>query len=169
MKMRKYLLSVVAGFGILMVAPATHAATASGNFNVTVALTSVCTVGAIGALDFGTYIAFQGGAQTATPTTATFTCTRGLVGVTANFDTVAPKSTAAAPAANAVGAGVIRGLQYDITATPQAVVAGNAATAASIGTADQRPFQITGNMPAGQAGDPTDGVSPQQRTLTINF
>ena len=109
----------------------TQAATVAQPFNVTVTLTSVCTMAAIGDLAFGTYTAFQAGVQTATPTTATLTCTRGLAGVTANFDTAAPGSTAAAAAANAVGAGVLAGLQYNITATPGATVAGTAATAGS--------------------------------------
>ncbi len=167
--MKKLLISAATAalFGGLV--PAAQAATVSGNFNVTVTLTSVCTIGAITDLAFGTYTAFQPGAQVATPTSATLSCTRGLTGVTANFDTAAPGSTAAAAAANAVGAGVIQGLQYNITATPGAVTAGTAATAASIGTADTRPYAITGSMPALQAGDPTQNASPQVRTLTINY
>lgn len=146
-----------------------HSASVSGNFNVTVTLTSVCTMGVIGDLDFGTYVAFQSGVQTATPTTATLTCTRGLTGVTANFDTAAPGSTAAAAATNAVGAGVISGLQYDITATPGAVTSGTAASASSIGTADSRPYSITGSMPASQAGVTSSGTQTQVRTLTVNY
>jgi spore coat protein U-like protein len=170
MNIRKYMLS--AAFAVAMLAsmaPGARAATATGNFNVTVTLTSQCTMAAIGDLAFGTYTAFQGGALVATPTTATLSCTRGLAGVTANFDTAAPGSTAAAAAANAVGAGVVQGLQYTILATAGAVVAGTAATAGSIGTADSRPYSISGNMPASQAGDPTQNASPQVRTLTVNY
>lgn len=167
--MKKHLISaaVAATFGAAI--PAAQAATVTQPFNVTVTLTSVCTMGAITDLAFGTYTAFQAGIQTATPTTATLTCTRGLTGVTANFDTTAPGSTAAVAAANAVGAGVIQGLQYDITATPGAVVPGAAATASFIGGADTRPYSITGTMPANQAGDPTQNLSPQVRTLTVNY
>ena len=152
-------------------APVAQAASSGPhNFDVTVTLTAACTLpAAITPLAFGTYTAFQGAALVATPTTATFSCTRGLTGITANFDSAAPDSTADPAATNAVGAGVIQGLQYDILATPQAVVAGTAATASTIGTADTVPFQITGNMPANQAGDPTQNVSPQTRQLTINF
>jgi len=166
--MKKLLVPAIAAL-LSFIAPASQAQTVSGNFNVTVTLTSVCTMAAIGDLAFGTYTAFQAGVQTATPTTATLSCTRGLTGVTANFDTAAPGSTAAAAAATAVGAGVIQGLQYDITATPGAVTAGAAATASSIGGADTRPYTIAGTMPANQAGDPTQNASPQVRTLTVNY
>ena len=167
--MKKLLMSTAMAAMFGTVVPAAQAATVSGNFNVTVTLTSVCTMAAITPLAFGTYVAFQGAAQVATATTATLTWTRGLTGVTANFDTTAPGSTAAAAAANAVGAGVIQGLQYSILATPGAVVAGTAATAGSIGTADTRPYSITGSMLASQAGDPTQNASPQARTLTVNY
>ena len=170
MKFRKYLLSVAGAIAMFAsMAPGAQAAQATGNFNVTVTLTSVCTMAAITPLAFGTYTAFQGSIQTATNTTATLTCTRGLAGVTANFDTAAPGSTAAAANTNAVGAGVIQGLQYDIVATAGAVTAGTAATAGSIGTGDTRPYTISGTMPAGQAGDPTQNASPQQRTLMVNY
>ncbi|MES2181823.1 MAG: hypothetical protein V4493_06965 [Pseudomonadota bacterium] len=166
----KLLATLLASVTFLAVtSPTTQAATATGNFNVTVSLTSVCTMAAIGDLAFGTYTAFQAGAQTATPTTATLTCTRGLSGVTANFDTAAPGSTAAAAATNAVGAGVVAGLQYNVTATPGATVAGTAATAAAIGTADSRPYSITGTMPGLQAGTAATGVQTQVRTLTVNY
>ena len=170
MNIRKSLLS--GAFAVAMFAamtPAAQSAQVTGNFNVTVALTSVCTMAAIGDLAFGTYTAFQAAPLVATPTTATLTCTRGLAGVTANFDTAAPGSTAAAAAANAVGAGVVQGLQYTILATAGAPVAGTAATAGSIGTGDSRPYSITGNMPASQAGDPTQNASPQLRTLMVNY
>ena len=81
MNIRKYLLS--GAFAVAMFAamtPAANSAQVTGNFNVTVALTSVCTMAAIGDLAFGTYTAFQGGALVATPTSATLTCTRGTGG-----------------------------------------------------------------------------------------
>ena len=147
-----------------------NAATVPQNFNVTVTLTSVCTMAAIGDLAFGTYTAFQNTAQTATSTTATLTCTRGLTGVTANFDTTAGiGSTGAAAAATAVGAGVIAGLEYNITATPGTTTAGTAATSTAIGTADSRPYTIAGTMPALQAGTAATGVQTQVRTLTVNY
>lgn len=171
MSIRKYLRGLIAVALFAGMMPAAQAASSGPhNFNVTVTLTSACTLGAaITDLAFGTYTAFQGAPLVATPVTANFSCTRGLTGVTANFDTAAPGSTAQPAATNAVGAGVIQGLQYNITATPQTVVAGTAATASSIGTADTRPYQITGSIAANQAGDPTQNASPQQRQLTITF
>ena len=77
MNIRKYLLS--GAFAVAMFAamtPAAQSAQVTGNFNVTVALTSVCTMAAIGDLAFGTYTAFQAAPLVATPTTATLTCTR---------------------------------------------------------------------------------------------
>jgi spore coat protein U-like protein len=170
--MNKLLAALLASVTLLAATiPASQAATVAQPFNVTVTLTSVCTMAAVGDLAFGTYTAFQAGVQTATATTATLTCTRGLTGVTANFDTAAPGSTAAAAAGTAVGAGVIAGLQYDITATPGATVAGTAATASSIGTADSRPYTIAGTMPANQAGTcaTTTCAATQVRTLTVNY
>jgi hypothetical protein len=170
MSFRKTLLSFAAAVTVFAtVTTGAHAETATGNFNVGVTLTSVCTVAAITPLAFGTYTAFQRDALVATPTTAVLSCTRGLTGVTANFDTAAPGSTAAAAATNAVGAGVVQGLQYTILATAGALTSGTAATAGSNGTADTRPYSITGIMHANQAGDPTQNASPQQRTLTVNY
>jgi len=174
--MKRFLVFGVAAIVSLSTVPvAQSATTVSGNFNVTASLTSVCTMAAVGDLAFGSYTALQTSAVTATPVTATLTCTRGMAagGITASFDTNAGVgATAAAAAANAVGAGVIAGLQYDITATPGTVSAGTEATASSIGTADTRPYTITGTMPAGQAGSCTGstctGVT-QQRTLTITY
>jgi spore coat protein U-like protein len=163
---------IVAGLAsMLTLVPAAQAATVAGSFNVTVSLTSFCSMAVIGDLAFGTYVAYQVGAQTATPTTATLTCTRGMLlsGITAAFDTGATGSTAAAAAANAVGAGVLAGLQYDITATPGTVTAGAAATASSIGGSDSRPYTISGTMLAAQPGNATVGAVSQSRTLTITY
>jgi spore coat protein U-like protein len=168
--MKKTILVVVGVASMLALVPAVQAANVAGNFNVTVSLTSRCTIATVSDLAFGAYTAFQVGVQTATPVTATLSCTRGLLpsGITAAFDTVATGSTAAAAATNAVGAGVLAGLQYDITATPGVVASGAAATASAIGTADSRPFTISGTMPAAQAGD-ASAAATQVRTLTITY
>ncbi len=167
--MKKTIL-VLAGLATMLAyVPAAQAATVAGNFNVTVSLTSVCSIAMAGDLAFGTYTAFQAGVQTATPTDATLTCTRGLTGVTAAFDTVATGATAAATATNAVGAGVLAGLEYAILATAGTVGAGTAATASDIGTSDTRAYVISGNMPAAQAGVLSAGVQSQLRTLTVTY
>ena len=170
--MKKLLIATTAALALMSATAPVQAATVSGNFNVTVTLTSVCTMAAIGDLAFGTYVAFQAAAKAATNTTATLTCTRGLTGVTAAFDTTpAIGATGAATAINAVGAGVITGLQYDILGTANAVTAGTAATSTSIGTADTRPYVISGNMQAGQAGAcaTTSCAATQVRTLTVTY
>ncbi len=170
--MKKFLTVGFVAISALFVLVPVQGATVAGTFNVTVSLTSKCTMASIGDLAFGTYTAFQGAAQTATATTATLTCTLGLTGVTANFDTTPGiGATGAAAATNAVGAGVITGLQYDITATPGTTTAGTAATASSIGTADSSPYSITGSMAANQAGTctTTTCTGTQARTLTVNY
>jgi len=140
------------------------AATAPSNFNVTAALTSVCTAPNSGtpAIAFGTYVAFGAavGPITVSPL-VTFQCTRGLPAPTAAFDTVAPGTTTG---------GVINGLQYTLTApTGSKTTTGVGATAASIGTADVWSYTFVGNIPAGQAGDPTQNPSPVVRVLTITY
>ena len=177
MNIQKYLrgLTAVALFAGMM--PAAQAQTADANFNVTVNLTSVCTVSApISDLAFGAYTAFQVPDNTAGPINVTFTCTRGLAGsATAAFDTATPDATAGPGAVDPVGAGVIQGLAYTMLATRGVVVPGTAATGGaggtpgSIGTASTIPYQITGLMPGGQAGDPTQNATPQPRTLTLTF
>lgn len=167
--MKKIRRSIFWGTAVLLAGlSSANAATVAGNFNVTVTLISKCTMSTVSDLEFGTYTAFQVAAQTASPIIATLSCTRGLTGITAAFDILAVGSTAAATATNGVGAGVLAGLEYNITATPGVVVAGTAATASSIGTADSRPFTISGTMPAAQAGD-ASLVSTQVRTLTITY
>lgn len=170
-QMNKFLATLISSITLFVATmPVANAASVTQPFNVTVTLTSVCTMAAIGDLAFGTYTAFQAAAQTATSTTATLTCTRGLTGVTANFDTTgAIGSTGAAAAPTAVGAGVIAGLEYNITATPGSTTAGAAASSTSIGAADSRPYTIAGTMPSGQAGTAATGVLTQVRTLTVNY
>jgi len=140
------------------------AATAPSNFNVTAALTSVCTATNSGTptIAFGTYTAFGAaiGPITVAPLVG-FQCTRGLPAPAAAFDTVAPGTTTG---------GVINGLQYTLTApTGSKTTTGTAATAASTGSADVWSYSFVGNIPAGQAGDPTQTPSPVVRVLTITY
>ena len=167
--MKKLLIATTAALAVMSAAAPVQAATVTGGFNVTVNLTSVCTMATIGALAF-TYTAF-GGAATATPTNAVLTCTRGLTGVTANFNS-GTDMTADPAAANAVGAGVVSGLRYDISTT-NVTATGNAATTIDSGTADTRTYTIAGTMPAGQAGTCITGpglcTGTQARTLTVTY
>ena len=177
MNIRTYLRGLTAVALFAGMVPVAQAASADANFNVTVSLTSVCTVSApISDLAFGAYTAFQVADNTAGPINVNFTCTRGLAATaTASFDTAVLDATAGPSAVDPIGAGVIQGLAYTMAATRGVVVPGTAATGGaggtpgSIGTASTIPYQITGLMPGGQAGDPTQNATPQPRTLTLSF
>lgn len=156
---------LVAALAVASIAPAVEAAqTVNSNFTVSVNLQSRCmaTNSNGTTLDFGNYTAFQGSASIPTPVTLTFDCTRGTAPTSVAFDTT--NGTAA-------GVGVLAGLQYSLTATAQATVAGTAASTSSIGTADGVSYSISGNMPANQAG--TCGTSScaasHVRTLVVTY
>jgi uncharacterized protein YaiE (UPF0345 family) len=141
------------------------ASTVNNNFTVSVNLSSRCIATNSGTqtLDFGTYTAFQGSAQTpAAPVSLTFDCTRGLAPVSVAFDTV--NGTAA-------GVGVLVGLQYALSTSAATTVAGTAASTATIGTADAVSYSVNGSMPANQAG--TCGLATcagsHTRTLIVTY
>ena len=167
--MKKILISAsvaaaLAGF----IAPAAHAGSVAANFNVTVNLTSKCTIaGAAQVVDFGTYTSFQAAAATST-TNAVFslTCTRTLTApVATTYDTVSAGNSTAA------GVGVVAGLQYALSALVGGRVAGTAASSGSTGSGDTFPLTVSGTMPAGQAGTCAGAscAGSDPRTLTITF
>lgn len=165
-------IALIAALGLMGMGSA-MAQTVNGGFDVTVTLTSKCELTTVGtpALAFGTYESFAASASTATPVTLAFRCTRGLVTApTVAFDTGA--GTSSTTAATATGEGVISGLRYTMAVGAATVVAGNApvvATLGDIGTASTRTYQITGNMPAGQAGTASSGIQTQARTLIVTY
>ena len=165
--MNKLLMStaMAAMFGAMI--PAANAVVGTANFNVTATLSSACTVGPIADLAFGTVTAFV--APVGATTTALISCTRGLVGVTAVFDTVTGTSSAAGATPTAGGL-LSNGLFYTITTAKGATTAGVAATNAAIGGADTFTYTLTGAMSA-QAGTCAVASCPatQVRTLTLNF
>lgn len=166
-------LAILAATGFTCLAatiPAAQAATVAGNFNVTATVSSVCTMAGVGDLAFGTYTAFQGAPLPATPTDAVLTCTRGLTGVLAAFDTGTDK-TSSGNLANPTGAGVVAGLNYTLSATRTATAAGTAADATTIGTAATWTYSIGGSIPAGQAGTCATGdcSGTQARILTVTY
>ncbi len=163
--MKKLLISVAMAsmFGA-MVSPV-MAATASNNFNVSVSLTSQCRQTNTGTqtVDFGTYTAFQAGAQGSSTANLTFECTRGFSPISTAFDVVNGLAT---------GEGVVQGLQYTLTAAAPTTAAGTAATTATIGTGDTKTYAVTGTMPALQAGacaTASCGPTTQLRTLIVTF
>lgn len=165
--MRKFVIKALAAvLTLASISPVLQAATTTNNFNITVTLTSQCLVtnNATQTVAFGTYVAFQGGAQTASTATLNFRCTRGYSPISTAFD-VAPDSTAA-------GVGVIQGLQYTLTNTPVLSVAGTPASSTTIGTGDIRGYTVTGSMPADQAGacaTASCGPTTQVRSLIVTF
>jgi spore coat protein U-like protein len=163
--MNKYIRPVLAGFAMLTISlPASQAADISNTFAVTVSLTSQCRAKDSGTktLAFGTYTAFQTGAQSATGINIEFECTRGFAPTSVAFDTTN---------GTAIGGGVLAGLNYDIDFAAAVVTAGTAATsaAASIGTADLRSYAITGTMPANQAGATATGEQSHNRMLIVTY
>ncbi len=138
-----------------------QAGTANNNFTVSTSLTSMCTATNSGTqtVDFSTYTAFQAGVQNSTTVNLLFQCTRGLTAPTVAFDTGS-------------GAGVIAGLQYNLTAAAAVFTAGTAATTASIGSGDQYSYAVSGTMPANQAGTCATTSCPgvtQARILIVTF
>jgi len=158
-KFKHLVTSALAGAAMLtLTIPVAQAATAGPTgFNVTVSLTSVCTVAAIADMSFGTYTAFGSATNTAPTTNVAITCTRGLAAApTLAFDT--PN-------------GVVAGLNYTVSAAAAVLSAGTAATPSPTpnGTADTHNITITGNMPAGQAGTNGAGVQTDVRTVTVTY
>jgi hypothetical protein len=162
--MKKILATAVVAALSAMI-PAVQAATTNNNFNVSTSLSSQCAATNSGTttVDFGTYTAFQVGAQAGTPVNLTFQCTRGFAPTSVAFDVV--NGTAA-------GVGVLVGLQYTLSAGAPGTVAGTAATTASIGTGDVVTYAVSGSMPAGQAGacaTASCGPTSHVRTLIVTF
>ncbi|WP_382322635.1 hypothetical protein ACFJGX_03970 [Hydrogenophaga sp. UC242_50] len=148
------------------------AANVSATFNASVTLTSVCRVKTGSdnqTLNFGTYTAFQGGAQNAAGINIDFECTRGFAAApTVAFDT-GTDMTSTAAAATATGEGVVAGLRYTLAVAAGAITAGSAATTSSIGTADTYRYAVSGAMPPGQAGTHNPGLQTQARQLIITY
>lgn len=164
---------------ILGATPAAQAAV-SGDFNVTVSVSSLCTLTTVGtpSLDFGTYTAFGSASIPAPTAQLTFDCTRGLTAPTMALDTTNGTSTAtgAVGGAAATGDGVLPvvGLNYHLSVAGSKTGTGVAPTTAfgDIGTADTYTFTVTGSMPNGQAGTCTTGTcgpDTQLRTLTVTY
>lgn len=161
--MKRFLVGAAIG---LALASTAQAGTANNDFNVSTSLSSQCTATNSGTttVDFGTYTAFQVGVQTSTSVNLQFQCTRGFAPTSTAFDIV--NGTAA-------GVGVLVGLQYTLTAGSAAIVAGTAATTATIGTGDAVTYAVSGTMPAGQAGtcvaSSSCGPTSHVRTLIVTF
>jgi len=136
------LLSSVAAAATMASVPVAQAVDLPSNFDVTVALTSVCEIStAPGTVAF-TYTAFQVGNATAN-TSFGVRCTSNL-GYTMALDT---------PGSESVG-----GLTYSLALS----------AASGTGSGSAQSYNINGTMAGGQAGDATAGTL-QTRTLTITY
>lgn len=161
--MKKLLLASLAVLAI-----SAQAGSTTTNFNVTATVTPTCVAGVAPvapAVAFGAYPAFSATAIASTSGfTATVNCTRFLASApTAAFDVGTDKL--------ATGQGIVAGLNYSLTATAAAVVAGaepTATTGAHNGTPDVYGFTISGSLPSGQAGSTAAPVS-DARSLIISF
>ena len=143
------LTSVLAG-ALLATAPAAHAASVTGQFDVTINLTAACEIASLPTAAF----TYAGGQSTASTFTSTFNirCTNGLAISSITLDQTSITDTAT-------------NLAYTLALS-------NVPTA---GTGVAQTITLTGNMAAGQGG--TCGTSTctntastnKQRTLTITY
>jgi len=139
--LRKFVVSVAAAATMASM-PVAEAVDVTSNFDVTVALTSVCQIStAPGNVAF-TYTAFQVGNSTAN-TSFGVRCTNNL-GYTMALDT---------PGSESVG-----GLTYSLVLS----------SASGTGSGSAQSYNINGTMAGGQGGDATAGTT-QTRTLTITY
>ena len=123
----------------------TQAASTSGGFNVTVNLTSACSITAGPAdVDF-TYTSFQGAAATSTGGAFSVRCTNGLP------YTMALDATS----------GTVIGLNYTLALS----------AASGTGNGAAQAYSISGGMVAGQSGTCAAATcsGSQARTLTITY
>jgi hypothetical protein len=167
--MTKVFLMLAGLASMFLVGPNTRAANVAGSFNVTVKLTSLCGMVAANNLALGSYTAYQTGSLRATPITATLSCNRGFSGFSASLGSVETGSTAAAIATNTVGAGVLAGLKYEITATPDAVMLGTAVMTDDLAAYERHLYTIPSNIQGDQAGALTSKSQTQLWTLTITY
>ncbi len=157
-----------------------QAATATGDFNVSLNLVAQCRLQTTTTptIAFGDYTAFTTTAGSGSAGLI-FECTRGFTArPTVAFDTT-NGTTSATSNGTATGEGVLSGLRYTLSVAAVNAAAGNAATAGSggtggsNGTADTYSYTINGAIPAGQAGTcaagSTNCASSHVRTLIITY
>ena len=143
--MNKRLALAVAFASMFAGIPAAQAATTTGNFNVTVNLTSVCTI-ASGPADVAfTYTSFQAGAATATGGGFQVQCTNTLP-YTMSLDATS---------------GTVIGLNYTLALS----------AASGTGNGAAQSYSVTGSMASGQGGTCALGscAGSQGRVLTVTY
>lgn len=143
--MNKRLLTAVAVASIVAAIPAAQAGTATGNFNVTVNLTSKCEISA-GPTDVAfTYTSFQAAAATSTGGAYTVRCTNTLP-YTMSLD---------------AAAGTVVGLNYTLALS----------AASGTGNGAGQAYSINGTMVSGQGGTCALGscAGTDARVLTVTY
>lgn len=125
--------------------PAANAATATGNFNVTVNLTSKCEVTSAPTDVAFTYTSFQAAAATATGGAFTVRCTNTLP-YTMSLD---------------AAAGTVSGLNYTLSLS----------SASGTGNGAGQNYSVNGSMVSGQAGTCALGscAGTDARVLTVTY
>lgn len=139
-------LALAAAFAALFAIPAAQAAgSVTGNFNVTVNLTSACQITAGPADVAFTYTSFQGAAATATGGGFSVQCTNTLP-YTMSLD---------------ASAGTVSGLNYTLALS----------AASGTGSGGAQSYSVTGSMASGQGGTCALGScsGTQARVLTVTY
>ncbi len=143
--MNKRLATAVAIASLFAAIPAAQAATATGGFNVTVNLTSMCEVVAAPTDVAFTYTSFQAGAATSSGGAFTVRCTNTL-----------PYSMSLDAAS-----GTVSGLNYTL----------NLSAASAAGTGAAQAYTVNGSMVSGQGGTCALGScsGTDARVLTVTY
>lgn len=145
------------GFG------STQAANTSGTFNVTITLTSVCTLSAITAVDFA-YTSLQGGAQPATGGGFSVTCTNSLP---YTFGLQVGSGAAVPPGAATIGPITDNAVNLAYSLSLSA--------AGGTGSGGVQAYNVAGTMAAAQSGTCatatcTNGLATNKtQTLIVNY
>ena len=148
------LTSVLAG-ALLATAPAAHAASVTGQFDVTINLTAACEIASLPTAAF----TYAGGQSTASTFTSTFNirCTNGLAISSITLDQTSITDTAT-------------NLAYTL-ALSNVPTAGTGVAQTITGFGGEQDIEITGMARAGQPGTCGSGrcTASQPHTLTIRY
>jgi hypothetical protein len=157
------LIHVAAVFGLSLIGAAAQAATAAGNFNVNITLTSKCEINstnaATGAVITDLALPYTSFQTAASPSTTDFVvrCTTGLpFGMALDSASVTDGLT---------GIPYTLNLSASATHSPTA----NGTLTGQTGVAAGTTYYVHGNIAAGQSGTVTPGTDNKQRTLTVTY
>jgi len=155
--------ALVLGLGLMGAQSGALAATAAGNFNVNITLTSVCqinsTAGATGATISPIAMSYTGYQATATDAFTSFNvrCTEGQ-GYSMALDSASLTD---------VSTGLAYTLALQTTNTPTGTAAGTLGS--QVATPTPITYFINSRIVAGQAGSVIGGPANNQRTLTVTY